>query len=147
MVCFFWICGSKSYNDVDNDKQKQQKITRVSSLDIKSKPIIILETPEETANREFQFCLFHARQNSRRSFQKLGWHYLSGNGTRKDERLAFFWFLKSAQDGNKYSQYSVVWCYRNGIGTTKDIHEVFKWYRKIRVKWNIRMDPMDIFFG
>ena len=59
---------------------------------------------------------------------KLGYCYLKGKGVVKDEKKAFEWFLKSANNGFTSGQYSLGYCYENGIGTKKNIEVAIKWY-------------------
>ncbi|CAI2173545.1 15661_t:CDS:2 [Funneliformis geosporum] len=56
--------------------------------------------------------------------------YLHGNGTDKDEKEAFAWYLKSAKAGNTNAQYSLGGCYYYGKGTNKDKEKSFEWYLK-----------------
>ena len=51
-------------------------------------------------------------------------------GTEQDYEKAFEWFLKSAQEGNKFAQYSLANLYYYGNGVEKDLSQAFLWYRK-----------------
>ena len=53
-----------------------------------------------------------------------------GLGTEQDYEKAFEWFLKSAQEGNKFAQYSLANLYYYGNGVEKDLSQAFWWYRK-----------------
>ena len=53
-----------------------------------------------------------------------------GLGTEQDYEKAFEWFLKSAQEGNKFAQYSLANLYYYGNGVEKDLSQAFLWYRK-----------------
>ena len=54
-------------------------------------------------------------------------------GTEQDYAQAFDWFLKSAQEGNKFAQYSLANLYYYGKGAEKDLSQAFFWYRKSAV--------------
>ena len=43
---------------------------------------------------------------------------------------AFEWFLKSAQEGNKFAQYSLANLYYYSSGVEKDLSQAFLWYQK-----------------
>ena len=53
-----------------------------------------------------------------------------GLGTEQNYEKAFQWFLKSAQEGNKFAQYSLANLYYYGNGVEKDLSQAFLWYRK-----------------
>jgi TPR repeat protein len=61
-----------------------------------------------------------------------------GNGTIKDEKLAFEYYEKSAN--NNYftpGQLDCGYCYENGIGVEKDLKKAFYWYEKAANNGNI----------
>ena len=61
---------------------------------------------------------------------RRGKMYCYGLGTKQDYEKAFEWFLKSAQEGNKFAQYSLANLYYYGNGVEKDLSQAFLWYRK-----------------
>ena len=61
---------------------------------------------------------------------RIGKMYCYGLGTKQDYEKAFEWFLKSAQEGNKFAQYSLANLYYYGNGVEKDLSQAFLWYRK-----------------
>lgn len=61
---------------------------------------------------------------------RIGKMLCYGLGTKQDYEKAFEWFLKSAQEGNKFSQYSLANLYYYGNGVEKDLSQAFWWYRK-----------------
>ncbi len=63
-------------------------------------------------------------------FHYLGSCYLKGNGVEKDEKEAFQWFLKAADQGNAEAQNNVGICYLKGDGVEKDEKEAFQWFLK-----------------
>ena len=61
---------------------------------------------------------------------RIGKMLCYGLGTEQDYEKAFEWFLKSAQEGNKFAQYSLANLYYYGNGVEKDLSQAFWWYRK-----------------
>jgi len=61
---------------------------------------------------------------------RIGKMHCYGLGTEQDYEKAFEWFLKSAQEGNKFAQYSLANLYYYGNGVKKDLSQAFLWYRK-----------------
>ena len=53
-----------------------------------------------------------------------------GLGTEQNYEKAFQWFLKSAQEDNKFAQYSLANLCYYGIGVEKDLPQAFLWYQK-----------------
>ena len=60
---------------------------------------------------------------------RIGKMHCYGLGTEQDYEKAFEWFLKSAQEGNKFAQYSLANLYYYGNGVEKDLSQAFLWYR------------------
>lgn len=61
---------------------------------------------------------------------RIGKMHCYGLGTEQDYEKAFEWFLKSAQEGNKFAQYSLANLYYYGNGVEKDLSQAFLWYKK-----------------
>ena len=61
---------------------------------------------------------------------RIGKMHYYGLGTQQDYEKAFEWFLKSAQEGNRFSQYSLGNLYYYGNGTDKDLSQAFQCYMK-----------------
>lgn len=61
---------------------------------------------------------------------RIGKMHCNGLGTEQDYKQAFTWFLKSAQEGNKFAQYSLANLYYYGNGVEKDLSQAFHWYMK-----------------
>lgn len=60
----------------------------------------------------------------------LAWKYRKGQGTVKDDALAFKWFLKVAERGIAEAEFIVGILYKNGQGIAKDNANAFKWLKK-----------------
>ena len=61
---------------------------------------------------------------------RIGKMHCYGLGTEQNYEKAFEWFLKSAQEGNKFSQYSLANLYYYGKGAEKNLKEAFGWYMR-----------------
>lgn len=60
----------------------------------------------------------------------LGLCYQVGRGTIINQKKAFDYYLKSANQGNAQSMYTVGLCYENGMGIEEDLNEACDWYYK-----------------
>lgn len=85
-------------------------------------------------NGDFMFPHENAYQKSvdMRSYiwYRIGKMHCYGLGTEQNYAQAFGWFLKSAQEGNRFAQYSLGNLYYYGNGTDKDLSQAFQWYMK-----------------
>ena len=61
---------------------------------------------------------------------RIGKMHCYGLGTEQNYEKAFEWFLKSAQEGNKFSQYSLANLYYYGNGAERNLKEAFGWYMR-----------------
>jgi len=61
---------------------------------------------------------------------RIGKMHCYGLGTEQNYEQAFEWFLKSAQEGNRFAQYSLGNLYYYGNGTDKVLSQAFNWYMK-----------------
>ena len=61
---------------------------------------------------------------------RIGKMHCYGLGTKQNYEKAFEWFLKSAQEGNKFAQYSLANFYYYGNGAEKNLKEAFGWYMR-----------------
>ena len=61
---------------------------------------------------------------------RIGKMHCYGLGTKQNYEKAFEWFLKSAQEGNKFAQYSLANLYYYGNGAEKNLKEAFGWYMR-----------------
>ena len=61
---------------------------------------------------------------------RIGKMYCYGLGTKQDYFQAFDWFLKSAEQGNRFAQFSLANLYYYGNGVEKDLSQAFLWYQK-----------------
>ena len=61
---------------------------------------------------------------------ELGSCYAKGNGTETNYENAFFWYKKSAEQGNALGQLRLGVLYLTGLGTEKNEAESFLWIKK-----------------
>lgn len=47
--------------------------------------------------------------------------YKDGEGVAQNKTLAAFWYLKSAQQGNRHAQFQIAWDYNAGEGVDQTI--------------------------
>ena len=71
-----------------------------------------------------------AIQGDRYTQNSLGNYYQNGIGVLKDEKKAFEWYLKSANNGCALGQCDLGYCYENGIGIDKNETKAIEWYSK-----------------
>jgi len=60
---------------------------------------------------------------------RIGWIYLKAPGLM-DEKKAFLWFQKAAEQGSEKGQYNLATSYKDGAGTAQDYAQAMKWYKK-----------------
>jgi TPR repeat protein/tRNA A-37 threonylcarbamoyl transferase component Bud32 len=77
----------------------------------------LIEAAEKCNNAQAQYKLAQ--------YIQLGEH-----GHKKDAALAFQWFKRSAEQGNKDAEFAVFQCYVDGIGIEKDEKYAFEWSLK-----------------
>ncbi|RIA85252.1 hypothetical protein C1645_857860 [Glomus cerebriforme] len=59
----------------------------------------------------------------------LGYYYKNGIGVTKDDKKAFEWYLKAANNrGDTCAQYNLGICYQDGTGINKNDEKAFTWY-------------------
>ncbi|MDP4813475.1 MAG: serine/threonine-protein kinase [Saprospiraceae bacterium] len=60
----------------------------------------------------------------------IGYMYLNGSGIVENNKLAYEYYLKSANTGYTYSMNMIAACYLFGYGVDKNINETIKWLEK-----------------
>jgi hypothetical protein len=60
----------------------------------------------------------------------VGTCYLEGKVVKGNEKKAFEWFTKGAENSNPICQYYLGYCYANGIGVKPDEKKALVWYIK-----------------
>lgn len=121
---------SSSSSSSDNifivDNKKGNKLLAVDKRKEKGKEKLKNEDQEEerviTQNREE---LIEANDCF-----KLGLRYQNGEGVEKDNRKAFEWFQKAAEQGHATAQNGLGVMYYNGKGTEKNYAKAKRWYEK-----------------
>jgi tetratricopeptide (TPR) repeat protein len=91
---------------------------------------------EEDVEKMKSFCSYldHAvikgNKHSQLSVAKMYYLGKEEDGMGVNERLAFYWFMQSAKQGNEISQFYVGECYRKGDGVEEDTEKAREWYQK-----------------
>ena len=60
----------------------------------------------------------------------IGVFYHLGDCVKKDDKLAFSYYRKSAENSDAGGMCYLGWCYEHAIGTEKDENQAFYWYKK-----------------
>ena len=92
----------------------------------------------DSPEMRFEKLLLNANKGDMVSQSKLGYHYASGTGVRKDMAEAVKWYRKAAEQGDAHAQYIMGRCYAKGIYTAKDDVQAAAWYRKAADQGNAR---------
>jgi TPR repeat protein len=66
----------------------------------------------------------------------VGYAYDRGEGTRKNAKKAFEWYLKAAEQGHAYVQTNVGVAYDRGESVRKNAKKAFEWYLKAAEQGN-----------
>ena len=69
-------------------------------------------------------------QNKASDQVEIGERYLKGNGFDKDEKLAFNWFKKAADQKNDKGMERLAFCYKNGLGVKQDKEKAVSYYEE-----------------
>jgi len=85
---------------------------------------------EEQYDKAFPIFEALANENHAGAMSCLGLIYFNGHGTEKNDKLAYKWFLKSAEKGYVYAQMFIGNFYLEGIGVEKNNKLSFEWYLK-----------------
>lgn len=79
------------------------------------------KTIAQEASNPLLKLIREAEEDNTRSQMKLARHYELGDGVKKNEQKAFYWYQKAAENSRFYdAQMELARCYANGIGTQKD---------------------------
>ena len=85
---------------------------------------------KEKRHDEAAECLkLAAERNSAEAQLRLGDHYRSGLGVKKDLAEALKWYRFAAEKNSAGAQLRLGDHYRSGLGVKKDLAEAVKWYR------------------
>lgn len=87
-------------------------------------------TQEKNLNKAIYWCQKAADAGYSSAQNKLGEHYMKGEGIEKDLDKAVYWFQKAANNGNAHAQYYLGECYEMGYGVEKDLNEAVFWYQE-----------------
>jgi TPR repeat protein len=75
-------------------------------------------------------ALFYAKQGNVQAQFDIAIAYAKGDGVKKDETKAFYWFHKSARGGNTMAKYYMGVSFLQGRGVRRDIHLARYWFKQ-----------------
>jgi TPR repeat protein len=80
---------------------------------------------------DFQKLLNGSERGDVEDQYDLAWNYRKGEGgAPKDPKMAFYWFLRAAQQDKTQAMNCVSDMYQEGEGVMQDYHESFTWRRR-----------------
>lgn len=82
----------------------------------------------------FKDFLAAAKEGHALSQYNVALMYEQGLGISKNEKEAFFWYVKSSSQGNAAAQFNLGVFFENGRGTKVDFAKANAWYRKASVQ-------------
>ena len=77
-----------------------------------------------------------ASKGHRKAQYRLGRCYDKGHGVEENDKLAFQWYSKSAEQEYAKAEYQVGKCYKNGEGTVKDRAKAVKFFKRAAAQGN-----------
>ena len=66
----------------------------------------------------------------------LGYMYNQGLGVTQNNKLAFYWYKKAAEQGDSDGQYDLGYLYETGLGSVQDYSQATYWYMKAAEQGN-----------
>lgn len=125
--------------------------SRFMSLDFKAEGIIVKERfsrgddvshtyPYAPDDKEMQDDLIFKQYNKNKASDQIAIaeRYLNGNGFNKDEKKAFEWFQKAANQNDGVGLFNVANCYEKGLGVDRDIEKAAVYYEKSANAGNVK---------
>jgi TPR repeat protein len=61
---------------------------------------------------------------------RVAWMYENGKGVEKDHKKAIYWYTKSAEQGDAFSQNILGLFYKDGEAVERDYQEALRWFEK-----------------
>lgn len=71
-----------------------------------------------------------AENNDSSDQYQLGMHFLHGRGVKRDEKQAFFWIEKSAQNDFVQALFQLGWMYEKGVGVDQSSKQALSYYKR-----------------
>lgn len=97
------------------------------------KNLVTGENDYKALNHAISICKLYAQKGDSESQYQLSGLYSFLN-TVEGNRLAKYWTIKSAENGNKISQYNLGMRFEEGNGLDKNLSMALKWYKKSAVQ-------------
>ena len=111
---------SKPENEDMKKELKNEKDFKIANKKIKKSVVLELEKEAEEGDLDAQFCLGN-------------YYFISDKGRDNEEnnKKAFKWYKKAAENGLSEAQYNLANFYMNGLGTEESRDDAFEWYKKV----------------
>ena len=74
-----------------------------------------------------------AEANNARAQYNLGLAFLRGDGVQQNDKLAYYWTKRAAENGDKRATLNLANMYLEGRGTKQDESQAFKWFSKAAI--------------
>jgi len=90
-------------------------------------------------SRSYQdaFAIYYAlaKEGDAKAMQAIGYYFVRGLVSEKDEVAAAHWYHEAAKYGNPYGMKAYAWMAENGVGMTKDVEEA-AFFKKAASQFN-----------
>ena len=98
----------------------------------KSKSYRSFTIPYEANDKEYHFRQLLSRYDQSKALDQIaiGERYLKGSGFDKNEKLAFNWFKKAADQKDSKGMERLAYCYKNGLGVEQDKAKAVSYYEE-----------------
>jgi TPR repeat protein len=100
----------------------------IFSLNLEAKTTNLYNHAKET--RAIERMLFYANRGNIQAQFDLAMAYAKGEGVKRDESKAFYWFHKSARGGHTLAKYYMGISFLEGRGVRRDIHLARYWFKQ-----------------
>ncbi len=122
---------------------KLKALVRKNKITLNQKANVQQKVAQSRNNfsKSFQFYIQKKDKTPADMFQ-IGWLYYSGKGVVRDYKKAFYWFKKSARQGDAVAQFALGLMYQEGKGVTQDYKKAFYWYEKLAKQGDLGAQAM-----
>jgi tetratricopeptide (TPR) repeat protein len=113
------------------DPQDERSITKADEKEFERRfEAFQAEQEDARAKEGMQELLAQAEAGDPKALFTLGNRYSFGEGVKKDLKMAFTLFEKSALAGCSDGMFNLAACYRFGEGVKKDVQQAISWYER-----------------
>lgn len=113
------------------DPQQEGSVTKADEKEFQRRfEAFQAEQEDARAKEGMQELLAQAEAGDSKALFTLGNRYSFGEGVKKDLKMAFTLFEKSALAGCSDGMFNLAACYRFGEGVKKDVQQAISWYER-----------------